>query len=56
MTLRGADMIVCWKHNWENCPLEVIELRKELQKWREEQGVKIKGLSFVCVLFASVLR
>jgi len=33
--VRGADLIVCWKHNWENCPLEVIELRKELQKWRE---------------------
>jgi hypothetical protein len=28
-------MIVCWAHNWENCLLEVIELRKELQKWRE---------------------
>jgi hypothetical protein len=39
--VRGADLIVCWKHNWENCPLEVIELRKELQKWRErgEGGV-----------------
>ncbi|MFQ5685909.1 MAG: hypothetical protein ACE5GV_04545 [Candidatus Scalindua sp.] len=24
----GADMIVCWKHNWTNCPknIEVIEL------------------------------
>jgi hypothetical protein len=19
---------VCWKHNWQECPLEVIELRK----------------------------
>lgn len=25
----GCDMIVCWEHNWENCPsnLEIIELR-----------------------------
>ena len=23
----GCDLIVCWKHNWEECPLEVVELR-----------------------------
>jgi hypothetical protein len=23
-----CDMIVCWKHNWPECPLEVIELSK----------------------------
>lgn len=28
----GCDVIVCWKHNWKDCPLEVIELRKELRK------------------------
>jgi hypothetical protein len=22
----GCDMIVCWKHNWPECPLEVLEL------------------------------
>jgi hypothetical protein len=33
--LKGCDIIVCWKHNWEDCPLEVIELSKELQKWRD---------------------
>ena len=27
----GCDGIVCWKHNWKECPLEVIELRKVLQ-------------------------
>src|SRR5260221_9363505 len=24
----GCDGIVCWKHNWKECPLEVIELRE----------------------------
>jgi hypothetical protein len=24
----GCDAIVCWKHNWKECPLEVIELSK----------------------------
>ena len=26
--VKGCDMIVCWNHNWEDCPLEVVELRK----------------------------
>jgi HNH endonuclease len=25
--LEGCDMIVCWIHNWPECPLEVVELR-----------------------------
>jgi hypothetical protein len=24
----ACDLIVCWKHNWEECPLEVVELRR----------------------------
>ena len=23
---RGCDLIVCWKHNWDSCPVEVVEL------------------------------
>lgn len=23
----GADLIVCWEHNWPDCPIEVLELR-----------------------------
>jgi hypothetical protein len=29
--LQGCDGIVCWIHNWEECPLEVIELRKVVE-------------------------
>jgi Homing endonuclease associated repeat len=25
---KGCDLIVCWEHNWPECPLEVIELKK----------------------------
>jgi len=25
--LDGCDMIVCWEHDWQDCPLEVIELQ-----------------------------
>ncbi len=24
----GCDLIVCWEHNWPECPLEVVELRE----------------------------
>jgi HNH endonuclease len=27
----GCDLIVCWEHNWPECPLEVVEL-KEIAK------------------------
>jgi hypothetical protein len=29
---RDCDLIVCWKHNWEDCPLEVLELSKLVDK------------------------
>jgi hypothetical protein len=25
--LAGYDLIVCWEHNWPECPLEIVELR-----------------------------
>jgi hypothetical protein len=27
-----CDLIVCWKHNWPECPVDVVELRRELKK------------------------
>lgn len=28
----GCDLIVCWSHNWPECPLDVIELKTEVAK------------------------
>ena len=28
---KECDLIVCWKHNWPECPVKVLELRKVLQ-------------------------
>ena len=31
-----CDLIICWEHNWKDCPLEVIELKdriKEMENW-----------------------
>ncbi|MDH5379140.1 MAG: hypothetical protein OEX00_12520 [Gammaproteobacteria bacterium] len=30
--LQGCDLIVCWDHDWADCPLEVIELRSVIDK------------------------
>lgn len=27
----ACDLIVCWEHDWRDCPLEVIELSSEIQ-------------------------
>jgi hypothetical protein len=27
-----CDIIVCWEHNWKECPIEVIELKTALSK------------------------
>jgi Homing endonuclease associated repeat len=44
----GCDGIVCWKHNWKECPLEVIELKKEFQKLNHkghEGSCEIAGIA-----------
>jgi hypothetical protein len=28
----GCDMIVCWEHDWPECPLEVVELRSVIDQ------------------------
>lgn len=28
--LEGCDIIVCWEHDWKDCPIEVIELKSAL--------------------------
>jgi len=30
----GCDIIICWEHNWPECPLEVIELKKAVSNQR----------------------
>jgi hypothetical protein len=27
----GCDLVVCWEHNWRECPVVVLELREELR-------------------------
>jgi Homing endonuclease associated repeat len=34
----GCDMIVCWEHNWKECPLVVVELKKVYHARLEQAG------------------
>lgn len=29
---KECDIIVCWEHDWKDCPIEVIELKKAIEK------------------------
>jgi hypothetical protein len=28
---KGCDIIICWENDWKDCPLEIIELKTEIQ-------------------------
>lgn len=28
----GCDLIVCWVHDWPQCPLPVLELKREVRR------------------------
>jgi hypothetical protein len=34
-----CDVIVCWEHDWPDCPIEVVELRSELERLAAEPPV-----------------
>lgn len=29
---KKCDYVICWEHNWKDCPIKVIELKKEIPK------------------------
>jgi hypothetical protein len=41
-----CDLIVCWRHNWPECPLEVLELRKALSL--QQSAVSQSFLPQIC--------
>jgi len=36
----GCDLIVCWEHNWPDCPVEVLELKSLVGVPQNQQVVK----------------
>ena len=33
----GCDLVVCWEHNWPECPLELLELREAIKRLTAER-------------------
>ena len=33
----GCDLIVCWEDDWKDCPVEVVELKREIGRMRGER-------------------
>jgi len=44
--VKGCDLIICWRHNWPECPLEVLELRKALRL--QQSAVSQSFLPQIC--------
>ncbi len=38
---KGCDLVVCWEHDWAECPVEVLELRALVAGAREERGAGV---------------
>jgi hypothetical protein len=38
--VKGAQIIVCWEHDWKNCPkeIEVLELKSLIRKLKHEEA------------------
>jgi hypothetical protein len=32
---KECDIIVCWENDWQECPIEVIELKSVIEKLKE---------------------
>lgn len=31
-----CDVLVCWEHNWPECPIDVLELKSAIESLNEE--------------------
>lgn len=32
--LNGCDLIICWENDWQDCPMEVLELKKQVHQFK----------------------
>jgi hypothetical protein len=45
-TTTKCDLIVCWRHNWKDCPLDVLELCQVVRSQLEESRNPIRDLPY----------
>jgi len=53
---KKCDMIVCWEHNWPECPLEVLELKPLLLGGRKQKLAQILRKNRVEQAFTPALK
>lgn len=34
--LKGCDIIICWENDWQDCPLEILELKRVVKKLKDK--------------------
>lgn len=32
--IKGCDLVICWENNWDRCPIEILDLKKEVKKFK----------------------
>lgn len=32
--LKGCDVIICWENDWKDCPMEILELKENVNKFK----------------------
>jgi len=49
-----CDLIVCWEHNWKDCPIEVLELKTEIQSLENNPVKRPDGTKNNSTTFESI--
>jgi hypothetical protein len=44
--VKGCDLIICWRHNWPECPIEVLELKRALSL--QQSAIRQSFLPQIC--------
>lgn len=42
--VKNCDVIVCWEHDWRDCPLEVIELKDVIERFLKHVDVEYSSI------------
>ncbi|MSR71422.1 MAG: hypothetical protein EXS50_01980 [Candidatus Taylorbacteria bacterium] len=35
--IKGCDLVICWEHDWKECPIEVLELKGLIPKLKRQE-------------------
>lgn len=41
--LKGCNLIICWENDWQDCPFEILELKKKVKNFCQENSSEINS-------------